>query len=57
MYEFVRCTLGIKMHGYENLTLFEDGFGDITVGGNVSVIYESIRDGKMQGVVIGLFQQ
>ncbi|KAF9519362.1 hypothetical protein BS47DRAFT_1388195 [Hydnum rufescens UP504] len=56
MYEFVRCTLGIKMHGYENLTLFEDGFGDLTVGDNVSIIYESIRDGKMQGVVIDLFQ-
>ncbi|KAF9519361.1 hypothetical protein BS47DRAFT_1482068 [Hydnum rufescens UP504] len=56
MYEFVRCTLGIKMHGYENLTLFEDGFGDLVVGDNVSIIYESIRDGKMQGVVIDLFQ-
>ncbi|KAF9520851.1 hypothetical protein BS47DRAFT_1374656 [Hydnum rufescens UP504] len=56
IYEFVRYTLGIKMHGYENLILFEDGFGDVTLGDNISIIYESIRDGKMQGVVIDLFQ-
>ena len=56
MDEFIRRTLGIKMHGYENLTYFEDGFGDVLIGGNISVIYESIRDGRMQGVVIGLFQ-
>ncbi|KAF9519338.1 hypothetical protein BS47DRAFT_1388173 [Hydnum rufescens UP504] len=49
MYEFVCCTLGIKMHGYENLTLFEDGFRDVTVGDNVSIIYETRRNGKMPG--------
>jgi phenylalanine ammonia-lyase len=56
MYEYARRKLVIEtVHGYGNLT-FEDGFGDVLVGGNVSVIYESIRDGKMQDVVIRLFQ-
>ena len=32
---------------------FDEGEG--TVGMNASVIYESIRDGKMQAVVFGLF--
>lgn len=57
VYEFVRCTLGIKMHGVENLQYFENGMGvdDVTVGEKVSIINEAIRDGKMQFVVANLF--
>ncbi|EFI28134.1 phenylalanine ammonium lyase [Coprinopsis cinerea okayama7 len=42
VYEFVRVTLGIKMHGRENLTLFANGLGvdDVTVGEKVSIINE-----------------
>ncbi|EKM50759.1 uncharacterized protein PHACADRAFT_213646 [Phanerochaete carnosa HHB-10118-sp] len=56
VYEFVRVTLRIRMHGAENLHGFAMG-PDIeggTVGGDISVIYEAIRDGKMQGVVAHL---
>ncbi|THH18112.1 hypothetical protein EW146_g2821 [Bondarzewia mesenterica] len=57
VYEFVRLTLGIPMHGRENLAVFPQGLGvmDVTIGQNVSLIHEAIRDGKMQGVVVGLF--
>ncbi|KAF7351061.1 Phenylalanine ammonia-lyase [Mycena sanguinolenta] len=57
IYEFIRVTLGIRMHGAENLTAFSEGLGvqDVTVGQNVSLIHEAIRDGKMQAVVVGLF--
>ncbi|KAJ7153581.1 phenylalanine ammonia-lyase [Mycena crocata] len=57
IYEFIRVTLGIRMHGTENLNVFKEGLGvqDVTVGQNVSLIHEAIRDGKMQGVVVGLF--
>ncbi|KAM6502511.1 L-Aspartase-like protein [Amanita muscaria] len=56
MYEFVRITLGIRMHGAENLHSFESGLGveDATVGQNVSLIHEAIRDGKMQSVVVSM---
>ena len=56
VYEFVRVTLGIKMHGSENLHTFENGLGveDVTVGQNVSLIYEAIRDGKMQSVIVDM---
>jgi phenylalanine ammonia-lyase len=42
MYEFIRLTLGIKMHGSENYTRFIDGLGveDVTVGQNISLIHE-----------------
>jgi phenylalanine ammonia-lyase len=42
VYEFVRATLGIRMHGKENLDDFEKGLGveDVTIGENVSLIYE-----------------
>jgi phenylalanine ammonia-lyase len=42
LYEFVRVTLGIKMHGIENLNRFENGIGfdEETPGQNVSRIYE-----------------
>jgi len=55
VYEFVRTQLGVKMHGMENLTRFQDGFTELTIGQNVSTIYESIRDGKMQDVIANLF--
>lgn len=59
MYEYVRVTLGIKMHGSENLSRFESGLGvdEQTIGQNISLIYEAIRDGQMQGVVVSLFEQ
>jgi len=80
IYEFVRLTLGVRMHGWENSKMFDTGAmaasrdgsmdddeevntsGELgfderegTVGMNASIIYESIRDGKMQAVVFDLF--
>ena len=42
VYEFVRVTLGIRMHGSENYHRFSRGLGveDITVGQNISLIHE-----------------
>ena len=42
LYEFIRVTLGIKMHGMENFSGFANGLGkdDVTVGQNVTYIYE-----------------
>ena len=42
IYEFVRQTLGIRMHGSENESVFANGLGveDVTVGQNVSMIHE-----------------
>jgi phenylalanine ammonia-lyase len=42
IYEFVRKTLGIRMHGSENESAFANGLGveDVTVGQNVSLIHE-----------------
>lgn len=77
VYEFVRVTLGVRMHGSENLSGFANGLGedDVTIGQNISLIHEvsysfarfvfcvliafdfqAMRDGKMQSVVVGLFQ-
>lgn len=57
VYEFVRITLGIKMHGSENYSRFANGLGveEVTVGENVSLIHEAIRDGKLQPVIVNLF--
>jgi phenylalanine ammonia-lyase len=57
IYDFVRKTLGIRMHGSENESVFSNGLGveDVTIGQNVSLIHEAIRDGKMQATVAGLF--
>ncbi|KAF5383479.1 hypothetical protein D9757_006119 [Collybiopsis confluens] len=54
IYEFVRLTLGIRMHGTENYNRFANGHGfdESTSGENVSLIYEAIRDGKMQQAMI-----
>lgn len=45
IYEYVRVTLGIRMHGSENNTLFANGLGvdDVTIGQNVSLIQEVSR--------------
>ncbi|KAI0000889.1 phenylalanine ammonia-lyase [Russula vinacea] len=58
IYEFVRITLGIGMHGLENHQLFPDGMDleDATLGEKVSLIHEAIRDGQMQRIVVGLFE-
>ncbi|KAJ7647654.1 L-Aspartase-like protein [Roridomyces roridus] len=57
VYEYVRLDLGIKMYGVENYNSFANGmnFEEDTVGANVSLIHEAIRDGKMQRVIVGLF--
>ena len=57
IYEFVRVTLGIKMHGIENLHAFENGLGmeDVTPGQHVSRIHEAIRDGKLQSVIVNMW--
>ncbi|KAJ7039064.1 phenylalanine ammonia-lyase [Mycena alexandri] len=57
VYEFVRLTLGIKMHGAENYNSFANGMGidEDTTGANVSLIHEAIRDGKLQPIIVGLF--
>ncbi|KAG5639483.1 hypothetical protein H0H81_001605 [Sphagnurus paluster] len=46
VYEFVRNTLGIRMHGSENYARFVKGLyaDDQSVGQNVSLIHEAIRD-------------
>ncbi|PWN48091.1 putative phenylalanine ammonia-lyase [Violaceomyces palustris] len=47
-YEYVRKTLGVPMHGHANLDEFKtDGTGSITIGGWVSVIHQSIRNGGL----------
>ncbi|KAG8776825.1 hypothetical protein FRC12_000687 [Ceratobasidium sp. 428] len=56
VYEFVRVKLGVKMHGLDNLNRFEEGFTDLSIGQNVALIYESIRDGRMQDVVASLWK-
>ncbi|KAJ7350459.1 L-Aspartase-like protein [Mycena albidolilacea] len=57
VYEFVRLTLGIKMHGVENYDSFVNGMGvdEDTTGENISLIHEAIRDGKMQPIIVQLF--
>ena len=57
VYEFIRVTLGVRMHGAENLHKFSQGPGveEHTIGQNISLIHEAIRDGKMQDIVVGLF--
>lgn len=42
VYEFIRKTLGIRMHGSENYARFVNGLGveDVTLGQNISLIHE-----------------
>ncbi|TCD64556.1 hypothetical protein EIP91_003913 [Steccherinum ochraceum] len=58
VYEFIRVTLGIRMHGSENLHVFEQGPGveEGSIGQNISLIHEAIRDGKMQDIVASVFE-
>lgn len=70
LYAFIRGELGVRMHGRENFGLFEGGLGNApwdqekggeeerrgrTIGGEVSVIYEAVRDGRMKSVLVGMF--
>ncbi|KAH9976197.1 phenylalanine ammonia-lyase [Lactifluus volemus] len=57
VYEFVRKTLGIGMHGLENHQVFPEGLDieNATIGEDVSLIYEAIRDGRLQSVIMSLF--
>lgn len=59
VYEFVRLTLGVRMHGAENLHGFAPGPGieEVSIGQNISLIHEAIRDGKMQGIVVELMKE
>ncbi|KAK7463520.1 Protein pal1 [Stygiomarasmius scandens] len=57
VYEYIRVTLGIKMHGADNLSGFSNEMGENdSIGQKISLIHEAIRDGKMQKVVVGLFE-
>ncbi len=56
VYVFIRETLGVPIHGLQNYNSFEDGFGEVLVGGNVTKIFEAIRDGGMQKVLVRLFR-
>lgn len=53
VYEYVRRSLGVPMHGEENMLEFKtetDGASPLkreTIGGYVSVIFESIRNGDV----------
>lgn len=42
VYEYIRETLGIRMHGFENYSNFANGLGvdDVSIGENISIIYE-----------------
>ncbi|OCH85474.1 phenylalanine ammonia-lyase [Obba rivulosa] len=53
VYEFVRVTLGIRMHGFHNLNDFQTT--EIFSGHNISIIHEAIRDGKIRDIVVRLF--
>ncbi|KAF5325935.1 hypothetical protein D9611_000229 [Ephemerocybe angulata] len=57
IYTYIRQNLGVRMHGAENYGLFKNGLGrdEVTIGQNISVIYEAIRDGKMEPVVLSIF--
>ncbi|KAG2159135.1 phenylalanine ammonia-lyase [Suillus bovinus] len=62
LYEFVRVTLGVRMHGAGNLRGDVFGMreglegGDGTIGNGVSVICEAIRDGRVGRVVVGMLE-
>ncbi|KAJ6593984.1 L-Aspartase-like protein [Mycena capillaripes] len=57
VYEFIRVTLDIRMYGAENFNSFANGLGvdDVTIGQNISMIYEAIRDRQMQNILVRLF--
>ncbi|KAF8897039.1 L-Aspartase-like protein [Gymnopilus junonius] len=55
MYEYIRKDLNVKMHGAENHVQFADGVGEISIGQNISKIYEAIRDGHLHPVITSMF--
>ncbi|KAJ7644927.1 L-Aspartase-like protein [Roridomyces roridus] len=57
LYEFVRLTLNIPIHGIENYTGFKNGLGvdDVTVGQNISRLYEAIRNGDVHSTIVDIF--
>ncbi|KAG6820247.1 hypothetical protein H0H93_003411 [Arthromyces matolae] len=57
VYEYIRVTLGVRMHGSENYARFVNGLGvdEVSIGQQISRIHEAIRDGKIQSVVASLF--
>ncbi|EJD08070.1 phenylalanine ammonia-lyase [Fomitiporia mediterranea MF3/22] len=69
LYQFVRSDLGVGMHGLENSGNFPNGLGHSlfasendgeekrgrTIGGEVAIVYEAIRDGRMKSVLVGMF--
>ncbi|KAK0461174.1 L-Aspartase-like protein [Desarmillaria tabescens] len=58
VYEYIRISLGVRMHGAENFGSFPNGLGvdDVTIGQNITAIFEAIRDGKFQDTVADLFE-
>ncbi|KAK7047291.1 hypothetical protein VNI00_006522 [Paramarasmius palmivorus] len=56
VYNFIRVTLGIRMHGTENLKRFDGAPypAGKTMGEDISAIYESIVDGRLHTVVAAL---
>ncbi|KAK0226016.1 L-Aspartase-like protein [Armillaria fumosa] len=58
VYDYIRITLGVKMHGIENIGNFPNGLGvdDVTIGQNITAIFEAIRDGNFQDAVAELFE-
>jgi phenylalanine ammonia-lyase len=54
IYEYIRRTLAIPMHGKENNLEFAGEAGKIkhTIGGYVSVIYQSLRNGDLYQVLV-----
>lgn len=56
VYEFIRLDLNIPMHGLVNLEQFESPDLLPNVGQNISLIYEAIRDGRMQDILVKVFQ-
>ncbi|KAH8115294.1 phenylalanine ammonia-lyase [Phellopilus nigrolimitatus] len=59
VYAFVRGALRVGMHGRENLGKFAGGLSrgnGRTIGGEVALVYEAIRDGRMRGVLVAAFE-
>ena len=62
LYEFVRVTLGVRMHGAGNLRGdvygMQEGLdaGEGSIGDGVSVICEAIRDGRIGRVVVEMVE-
>ena len=60
MYRFVRGELGVEMcKGLVDHPLGSEGerSGKKTIGSNISVVYEAVRDGRINGVVVGCLRE